>query len=518
MRTKNSIKNISINIFSQVIITILGFISRKVFLDNLGIDYLGVNGLLTNVLSMLGLAESGIGISIVYNLYKPLAENNKEKVIALVQLYKKAYTILAVIILILGVLLYPFLGALLKDGQSVSYISIIYFIFVFKNIVSYLNAHKWSLINADQKEYVLSRINLVFQIISTIIKILVLITTKNYILYLSIEAGIYLFQNIYNGRIVFKRYPYINTKQKYIIDADTRVNIIQNVKAMFFHNIGGYCVFGTDNILISSFINVATVGLYSNYTMIIGQLSALMSPILGGIGASVGNLIATENSDKSYSIFKMVYFVNFCIYSFCTIFLYNLLNPFINWWLGKDLILDNLTFIIILVNFYLGGLRTSISMFKNKAGLFKQDKYAPLVEGVINLASSLILIKYFGLAGVFIGTTISTLSIVFWNQPRIVYKYLFKLPVRSYFTRYTIYGGLTLLTCYVTTSICNLTITGQGFLALVARGLVCLVITNTIYILLFRKTLEFKYLYNILIIVFDKLKAKKSQETEASFS
>jgi len=496
MRTENSIKNITISVFSQIIVIILGFVSRKVFLDNLGVEYLGVNGLLTNVLSILVLAESGIGITIVYNLYKPLAEGNKKKITALIQLYKKAYTILAFAVFIVSLALYPFLGSLMKDGESIPEITTVYFIFVAKNVISYLNAHKWSLINADQKGYILSRVNLVFQVITTAAKIVILVLTQNYVLYLLIELFIYTGQNILVGKIVNDRYPYIRTKVKYSIDEDTRCNIVKNVKAMFLHNIGGYLVNGTDNILISKFISVAAVGLYSNYTMVIGQLSSLVKPILGGVGASVGNLIATEDREKNYSVFKTIYLMNFWIYSLCVIFLYNVLEPFIDWYFGKGYLLNRLTFTVILINFYLEGMRTAIATFKNKAGLFVQDRYAPLMEGLINLVSSLILIKYLGLAGVFVGTTISTLSIIFWNQPRIVYKYLFKKPVGSYFEKYALYAFLTTASCFITSSICNF-FTENNFISLVARGLVSLIIPNMIYLMVFFKTKEFQYLLDV---------------------
>jgi O-antigen/teichoic acid export membrane protein len=508
MRTKQSMKNISISITSQFIICILGFISRKVFIHSLGANYLGVNGLLTNVISMLALAESGIGTSIVYNLYKPLAEGNKEKIIALVQLYKKAYTVLALVFFGLSIMLYPFLENLMKDGRTVKHVTVVYFIFIFKNMISYLNAHKWSLISADQKGYVLQKVNLIFQVLTTIIKIIVLVLTKNYIIYLLIELGVFSLQNIVNGMIVNKRYSYIRVKEKHSIDKSTKDSIIQNIKALVLHNIGGYCVFGTDNILISSFIGIATVGLYSNYTMIIDQLAAFIRPLLLGIGASVGNLIATESNDKSYSIFKVMYLVNFWVYSFGVIFLYNLLESFINWWLGYGYLLDNSVFIIILMNFYLVGIRISIATFKAKAGLFVQDKYASILEAVINLVSSVVLIKYFGLVGIFIGTTISTLAITSWNQPRIVYKYVFNVPVRAYFIRYISYAVLTITTCFVTTAVCKLIIDGNSFLSLVEKGIICLIVPNIIYIAIFYKTQEFQYLLNVMRINLSEIRLR----------
>jgi O-antigen/teichoic acid export membrane protein len=508
MRTKHSIHNISISIFSQVVIAILGFIARKVFLDSLGVSYLGINGLLTNVLSMLALVEGGIATSVVYNLYKPLAEDNRDKIIALIQLYKKAYVVLAIITLFISMALYPLLDHLMKDGVPIPHIGIIYSIFVAKNILTYLNAHKWSLINADQRGYVLTRVNLLFQISTMVTRIIVLIMTENYVLYLILEFLLFALQNIMNGRIVNRRYSYIKSKEKYAIDKNTKNNIVENVKAMFFHNIGGYLVFGTDYILISSFISVATVGLYSNYTMITQQFSALVTPILGGIGASVGNLIATESNDKAYSIFKISYFVNFWCYSLCVIFLYNLLEPFIRWWLGGSYLLNNLAFVFILLNFYLYGMRTAIGTFKSKAGLFVQDRYAPLIEGLINLISSLIFIKYFGLAGIFMGTTLSTITIVFWIQPCIVYKQVFKRPVSSYFASYGLYLALTIATCVITTWICNYFVLDGNFISLIARGVLSLLIPNVIFVAIFYKNSEFQYLTNVVISLITILKVK----------
>ncbi|MGV3464794.1 MAG: lipopolysaccharide biosynthesis protein [Heyndrickxia sp.] len=509
MRTIHSLRNIYINLFSQIVILVLGFISRKVFLDSLGVSYLGVNGLLTNILTMLTLVEGGIGISIVYNLYKPLANDDREKIIALIQLYKKAYMALAGIVLLISVLLYPFLGLIMKDSNGIENLTFIYVLFMLKTTISYLNAHKWSLINADQRGYILAKINLIYQILSMVAKIFILLATNNYILYLLIELILYTLQLVVNGRIVNKRYPYIKTKKKYFVDKETKQNLKVNVKALFIRNFGGFCVNGTDNILISSFISLATVGLYANYTMITQQLSALVSPILSGIGASVGNLLATESSDKNYSIFKISFLINFWIYSICVIFLYNLLEPFISWWLGEKYILNDLTFYFILVNFYINGLNTAITTFKNKAGLFVQDKYAPLFQGVINLLASIILLRYLGLAGIFLGTTISTLATVCWTQPFIVYKYVFNKSVRSYFARYFLYLSLTFISCIVTSIICSFIHGGDILITLIIKGLLSIFLPSVIFLLLFFKTPEFQYLKDIGLSVVAKYKMRR---------
>ena len=508
MRIKNSIKNIYYSLLIQVCMTLLGFISRRVFINNLDIEYLGVNGLLTNILSMLSLVEGGIGASIVYNMYKPLAEDDKPAIIALVQLYKKLYMVVAAVVFAISLLIYPFLGKIMKDSNNVAYITIIYFIFVGKNIVTYLNAHKWSLINADQKGYVLNKYNLRFNIGTYIIKILVLQFTKNYILYIIIEFIISLIQTMWNGSIVNKQYPYIKTPKKYIVDKKIKRNLFTNVKAIMFHNIGGYIVTGTDNILISALVNVKSVGLYSNYTMVMNQLSGILTQVLSGIGASVGNLIATEDSDKSYSIFKVTHFINFWIYSFSVIFLYNLLEPFIDWWLGKGLLLDKMTFIVVLLNYYLMGLRNTVLTFKNKAGIFDEDKYFPLIEAGINLGASLILVKYFGLAGIFLGTTISTLAIPMWTQPKLVFNKIFDVSLREYYKRYSLYAILTIVIGFITTLFCNIVQENNLFLSLIIKGIICVIIPNCAYLILFLKTEEMKYIYSIIKPIISKIKDK----------
>ena len=509
MRVENSMKNIYYSVLIQVCMTLLGFISRRVFVNNLDIEYLGINGLLTNVLSMLSLVEGGIGTSIIYNMYKPLAEDDRPAIIALVQLYKKLYMVVAALVFVISLIIYPFLAKIMKDSGNASYITIIYFIFVAKNIVSYLNAHKWSLINSDQKGYILYKYNLRFNIGTYIIKILVLQFTKNYVLYIIIEFIISLIQTVWNGSIVNKHYPYIKTHKKYVVEKKIKSNLFTNVKAIMFHNIGGYIVTGTDNILISALVNVKSVGLYSNYTMVMNQLSGILSQVLGGIGASVGNLIATEDKDKSYSIFKVTHLINFWIYSFSVIFLYNLLEPFIDWWLGKGLLLDRMTFIVVLLNYYLMGLRSSVLTFKSKAGIFDEDKYFPLVEAAINLGASLILVKYFGLAGIFMGTTVSTLAIPMWTQPKLVFNKVFNLPLIEYYKQYFLYAILTLIVGFVTTIACNFVQIDSLFISLVIKGIICLIIVNLSYILIFYKSKELGYIYNIIKPMINKIKYRR---------
>ena len=497
MRARNSILNILVSIASQFVIALFGFLSRKVFIDSLGATYLGLNGLLTSVLSMLGLAEMGIGASIVYSLYKPLADKDEEKITALVQLYRKLYRILSAVVFMLSVMFYPFLDDLMNGGEEIKDIGVIYAIFVVRNIITYSFAHKWSLISADQKSYMIDRNNIVFQILLMSSRIFILLEYGDYILFLVVELFFLLAQNLYNGRVVDKVYPYLKTKARHYVDEATRSSIITNVKALFLHNIGSYCIYGTSNLLISYFINLTTVGLYSNYSMLVSQVLAFLNPMFNGVGASIGNMIATESREKTYFIFRVFYLVNFVVFSSVSIFLVILVEPFIAWWLGSSLLLDKATFFLIVANFYISGLRMSIGIFKVRGGIFVQDKYVPLLEAALNLGVSILLVKYIGLAGIFLGTIISMLLTVFWTAPYLVYRHLFKIPSLDYYRRYYDYFILTALAGYISVVAVNAVFDGSSLLSLTGMGVLSMTIPCLIYAIVFFSAEEVRYLWNL---------------------
>ena len=341
-------------------------------------------------------------------------------------------------------------------------------------------------------------------------------TTQNYILYLLIECLIFIIQNVWNGKIVNKKYSYIKTKEKFSVEKDVKNSIIRNVKALFLHNIGSYCVFGTDNLLIGTFININTVGLYSNYTMVISQLKGILTTMLNGIANSVGNLIATESKAKIYDIFNVVNYICFFIYGMSVVVLYNLLEDFITFWLGDGLLLNKLTFYVILINFYITGMRNSISIFKSKGGIFVQDKYVPLIEAVINLVSSIILVRYIGLAGIFLGTTISNILIPVWIQSKLVYNNLFEKSVIEYFKKYVLYTVLMSLAVFISRYVCNTISLQNIFISLVVRGIICIIICLIVFITPVLKSKEIQYLYNVLKQELNKYINKSSNKLKSA--
>lgn len=503
MRVKSSIINISAGLGNQIIITSLSFISRTVFINSLGAEYLGINGLLTNILAMLSLAEAGIGSSIMYSLYKPVAENDQQKINMLMRLYRNAYMVIALVVLLLGLSLMPFLGYFVKD-TSVENIHLIYGIFLLNTVAPYLYSHRSSLLNVYQKGYIVTGIYSISSIASVCFKIGILHFTKNYILYLVIDSIVTITTSIFLAIIVGKLYPFLKEKVSSKLDDETKNSIIKNIKAIVLQNIGNYLVLGTDNIIISSFVSVTAVGLYSNYSMLIDICRNFTYQIFNNIYHSVGNLVAKESIDKIYSIYKIYTFLNFWLYSFFGILLCVTLEPFINLWIGsKFLMSKNILFILIII-FYERGMRNAITTVKTTAGIFHEDKYAPLIQALINLVFSIVLVQSMGIAGVFIGTLVSVLAVPFWFTPHLVYKKVFKKSILNYYIRYIYYAAVGLGTYFITNFISKFILL-ENLLGLTLKAVVCLIIPNLIYITIFHKTNEFRYLFGIIKSIIGKL-------------
>lgn len=491
-RKKNSLINIKYAMYGQVAGLLLNFVMRIVFVKILSAEYLGVEGLFTNILDMLSLAELGVGTSIIYSLYKPIAENDKEAIKTLMKLYKKMYVLIGMIIGIVGICITPFLNYFIKSMPNIQHLKLIYIMFIINSAISYFYSYKRSLIIAHEKRYITTIYRYGFYIAMCIAQILALFITRNYILFLSLLIINTVLENICVAHKADRMYPYLKDKDVKKLPKETRTTIVRNIRAMMYHRIGSIVVGGTDNLLISKFVGVIVVGMYSNYLVIIQGLNLLIGNIFIGITSSIGNLGVTESEERLREAFDNVNFIGFCAFGFSSICLLNLFNPFIYLWLGKDYLFSWKLMLLIVINFYLTGMRKSVLTFRDALGLYWYDRYKAVFEAAINLIVSLILIKAFSTAGVFLGTMISTITTCFWVEPFILYKYGLRCSCKSYFTKYISYTLVTIFTAYLTTIACN-SITGYTVILFFVRLLICITITGVIFIIAFYRTKEFKY-------------------------
>lgn len=498
MRTRKTFINMCAKFINQIVVILLGLISRRVMIDSVGVQYLGINGVLENVFTIISLAESGIGVAMVYSLYKPLAEKNEHVIKGLMQFYRKSYYILAAFTLCAGLAMIPFLPALLK-GNTINDTMIIYFLFLFQAVTSYLFTYKVSLNNADQNQYIVTIINTVSQTLVLIIKITILYFWKNYIAFLAIDILFNLMRNLVVSHIVDRMYPFLKEKGKVKLDDEIKEPLYRNIKALFIGKLGYIVSVASDNLVISSKLSVISVGLYSNYTTILNAASNFVKIFISSSTASVGNAIASETKENVYRIFKKMLFINFWIYTVCAAGMFGLLTPFVeNIWLGKEFGLGSLTTLLIVFNFFLDGIMAPIDSVKSSAGIYWNDRYIPIMSALLNLFLSILFVQKYQIAGVLIGTIVSKIALTFWIQPLFVYKLLFKRNLMDYFgliIRYLCsFVGVVAIDFWVL-KLLNLT---MNFGILIFEGIIILVITNVALWILFGRTNEFQELISMI--------------------
>ncbi len=492
MRTKNTLMNTIVGVTTLFITTVLSFVLRTIFIKVLGETYLGVNGLLTNILSMLSLAELGIGSAIGFSLYKPLSNNDKEKIKSLMQYYKKTYYYIGIIVFIFGLILMPFLPFFIKETEMVNNLYIIYLLYLLNTSYTYFFSYKRTLVASDQKTYKLSIYDTIFRIIVVVLQIVYLILFKNFIGYLIINFVITLFQNIKINSVINKEYPYLKENNIKKLTKKEKDNIFINIKGLIFHKIGNYLVNGTDNMIMSKFVSLATVGIYSNYLLIIFTVSNFLTSIFGSATASFGNLIASEDKDKVYDTFKIYNFLGFWLYGFSSLAFFFLLNPFINLWLGENYLLSTIIVFVIVINFYFNSMIGVIDNIKTSAGIYHQDRFVPIIQAIVNLVASIYLVIKFGLIGVFLGTSLSII-VIFIFKPYFVYKYAFNKNVINYFLtfiKYLIIVFIEGLIVYLLFNILSEYIINK-FILFIVQIIIVVLVPNIINYLLFHKNNEF---------------------------
>lgn len=508
-RTRNSVKNLSYAMVGQGLGFVISFVARIFFIKTLGREYLGLNGLFTNVLTILSLAELGVGEAITFSLYKPLAENDTKKCTMLMQLYKKVYTVIGIAILVVGICLTPFLPLIIKNMPDIPYINLIYILFVVNTAVSYFFSYKRNLIIADQKRYIATFYRYLAHAVFTFLEIIYLILFKNYIGYLLIMIAATLADNIMVSRKADKMYKFLKNKEDIPLDKESKDKIIKNTRAMMMHKVGNVVVNSTDNILLSMFVSLDSVGLYSNYFFITNALNSVTTHVFNSLTASVGNLFATSDNKNAYRVFREVYFLDYFMYSFIAVSLLCLFNPFIELWVGKEYLFSFDVVCIIVINFYIAGMRKAVLTFREASGLFYKDRWKAVFEAIINLVASIILAIHFGTFGVFLGTLISSITVCVWVEPLILYKYGFKEKLREYFKLYFMYAVITIGCCALSYYLCSFIHYGR-WVSLFLKALICLIIPNIINVIIFRNTMPYKYFKNLIKKIFSKLKRKRA--------
>lgn len=461
-------------------------------IDTIGVEGVGLNGLLTNVVAVLSLADMGINAAIVFHMYKPIAQKDEETLTRLMNFYRSVYRIIAGTILVIGLCLMPFMKYIVHDtSYTDGYVRLIYFLFLVQTTTSYLFAYKRSLLSADQKQYIITIFDLVYKIVTIIAGIIILKLTSELAYYLIFMIAAAIVNNMFIARKVDAMYPFVKNTGL-ALQKEHRRSIFGDVKNIFIGRMSGTITTSTDNILISALVGTYTVGLYNNYTIIINTLTSMMNQISYAMTGSMGNLLATETGEYIEGVLKKLSFIMFFMAAFCCICLSSLIDPFITLAFGKGLLLKRYVVYVCITVFYFATVRIPVWNMVQVSGLFKTDKFIAITGSVINLIVSFVLGKMIGIAGILIGT-VCTYVIQYNLKVILLYKRILKKnPVRMLLRTY-FYFALTAAECLICSFLTSRLPIADPYIKFIVTGICSVCFALGLNCALFSKKAEFSY-------------------------
>lgn len=504
-RTEYSLINIFTGMGGYIINTMLGFVCRIIFVRMLSADYLGVNGLFSNILTMLSLAELGISNAIIYALYKPVACKDEKRIASLMKFYRTAYRIIGVAVAVVGLLMLPFLKLIINTPPAIKEnIYVLYLIYLTNTVISYFFSYRAILFTAMQRNYIVTGYNYIITIAQSVLQMAFLIITREYLAYLLIQILGSITYNILISAKAKNDYPYIkDNKTIPTLPKSERKAILKDIKALAIYKITGVLVNNTDNIIVTYFNGLISVGLTSNYQLFSNTLNALVQQTFNALTGSVGNLNATSDAQKRYFFFRVLNFSNFWLYGWGAIGIALVSGDLVRLLYGASYVMPMKIPVILAVNFYMIGMQHAVYTYKNTLGLFRYGQYVLIFTAAINLTLDVILGKKWGVFGVFLATAIARLLTNTWYEPWAVYRYGLNVHPIKYFLRYSCFALVLLGTGIICWYICSL-VECPVFLTVLLKMLICTVIPNAIFILIYGKTEEFQYLckklHNIYLI------------------
>ena len=507
-RTRKSLRNTVFGMVGLSCYLIVSFATKSVFVRLLGAEYNGVNGLFTNILQVLNLAELGFTTSISYALYKPLKEKDEHTTAALMSYFAKVYRVIALVVAMMGLCCIPFLQYLIAEDISELSFSLnelrgYFAMYLASTVCSFLLAYKRTIITADQNNYLVTNVDNICNIVLNIVQLILLLVYKNFYAYLATMIARTIINNLILHLIASKRYPYLHLYRKEKLTKTEKNAIFKNVRAAFLHRIGNVAIFSTTSIIISAFVSLIDAGKYSNYIMIVTNVNNFINIVFTSVTASIGNLCVDESEDRQYAVFKKIQYLALFSGVFSYICFVSLFNPFIVIWVGEDMVMSMWVVFAVSLNAMVGYLRKAVNTFKDAKGMFRNDWYKPLLEAGVGIGLAIGLSYVWGTFGVVLGYTLSTIFIAIPIENVVLFKQgIHKSLTRQFATLIvtTVFAfAVGALGYYINTFIPS----GIGWFIL--RFFFVVVFAAGAFILATCWTPEFKYYKNLAITIMKKL-------------
>lgn len=485
-RTKNATRNIVFGVALKAYQIIVPFLMRTAMIYFMGVQYLGLNSLFTSILQVLNLAELGAGSAMVYSMYKPIAEDDEITICALLRLYKRYYFLIGLVIAVVGTALTPFVPRLIKsDLPEGLNVYILYLLNLALTVLSYwLLAYKNSLLQAHQRTDVTSKVTILTSTVQYGIQILAIAVTRNYYLYVIVALVTQAMTNFITAIIASKMYPRYEPKGN--LDKSVVKQINQRIKDLFTAKLGGTIVNSADTIVISAFLGLSMLAVYQNYYYIMNSVLGFALIIFNSCTAGIGNSIVTESEEKNYFDFKKLVFLTMWMATICISCFIGLYQPFMTLWVGKQYLLDMDVVVLLCMYFYLYLVNHLSCVYKDAAGIWHQDRFRPLIGGIVNLGLNLITVQYIGIYGIILSTICSYLFVAMPWLIHNLFRLVFKRSALEYLKILVKGAGVSVLAGFISYILCGLVPFG-GIAQLIANGIVCVLSSLVVLFVVYRK-------------------------------
>lgn len=499
-RTGNVIKNSSASLAYKVAHIVFRFLLRTVFIRLLGNEYTGISGLFTDILSVLNLMELGLDTSMVYALFSPVANNDQRRISALLKFYKKAFLLIGIIILAAGFACIPFLHVIVKDVPNIKEdIRLIFLMYILSSASSYFLIYRTMLLRAKQRSRVISKVQVITETVETILVVVVLFIWKEFFAYLLIHLAMTWIKNIYLSRLATKMYPESFQPSDAEMTAEEKKKLIRDIACLTVYTLSGVVINSTDSIFISAFVGTVEVAIVGNFTLIISSIRTAVEQINNSMKPSVGNLAATVSSERQEVVFHRITFICFwalCVSATC---LFVLANPFVGEiWLEKTYELPTTILAILIANYFIAVMVFPVESFRTANGLFVQGWARPAIMAVLNIILDYFMGRRWGIAGIFLATTISRLLTQVWFDPYLVFKLVFGKKPWSFYKDYLLYAAVTAASCASAAFAAHYIAFSSPVLSFILKALIALVIPNALLVALFRTREEFSFVVRFL--------------------
>lgn len=493
-RTGNAIKNSGASILYKGSHMLVQFAIKTAFIKLLGKEYTGISTLFADILTVLSLMDLGMGSAMIFSLYKPMAEENSQRIASLMDFYKKAYHLIGILVITVGFLCTPFLHYIVKGVPNIKEdIRLIFIMYVLTSACSYFLVYKTVLLRANQQSRIISKINTIAEIVECILEIILLIVFRQFMAYLIVRLVGALSRNVILTGIARKKFPqYLTIRAEKKLTKEEVRSLFKDIFALGIYKVSGVMIYSTPSIIISAFVSTAEVAVVGCYTMINNSVRTMIEQIVESVKPSIGNLAATSSKEKQEQVFATMNFMAFAVSCFCCTCLYVLLVPFVTKiWFNSSYAISHGLVTVLVANFFIAVMVYPVESFRTANGLFVQGKWRPAIMAVLNVTLSIIFVQKMGALGVYLASVVSRLATQVWFDAFLIYKHVFKKRPWKYYCEYASQAVVTLLSCALACYLANLLHIGNVYFNFVYQMVVAVSVPVVLILGLYRNNSSF---------------------------